>query len=167
MRQPHLQSQHRPRLPPPRLFRQAAILLERVPRPCRSRAAAEVRTRDHLFRMAVHAAGESAAENGGRSRQGALRQVASVARIEQREIRVLPVRLAPDFVSLNPGYTCLIPGRSHIFGDEADIRRLPSEGVGFDALSDVAEDGHGASGDTTQEIFPHCPAAVFGYKPDI
>ena len=27
----------------------------------------------------------------------------SVARIEQREIRVLTVRLAPDFVSLNPG----------------------------------------------------------------
>ena len=76
MRQPHLQSQHRPRLPPVRLFRQATILLEAVPRPSRSRAGAEMRTRDHLFRMAVHAAGESAAENGGRggSRQGALRQ---------------------------------------------------------------------------------------------
>ena len=30
----------------------------------------------------------------------------SVARIEQREIRVLTMRLAPDFVSLNPGYAC-------------------------------------------------------------
>jgi hypothetical protein len=30
--------------------------------------------------------------------------LASVARIEQREIRVLTVRLTPDFVSLNPGY---------------------------------------------------------------
>jgi hypothetical protein len=50
-------------------------LLETVPRPFLGRAAAEVRTRHHLFRMAVHAAGESAAENGGRdgSRQGALR----------------------------------------------------------------------------------------------
>jgi hypothetical protein len=48
---------------------------EAVPRPHRGRAGAEARTRNHLFRMAVHAAGESAAENGGRggSRQGALR----------------------------------------------------------------------------------------------
>jgi hypothetical protein len=66
MRQPHLQSQHRPRLPPPRLLRQAALLLETVPRPRRSRAGTEVRTRNHVFRMAVHAAGESAAANGGR-----------------------------------------------------------------------------------------------------
>lgn len=89
MRQPHLQSQHRPRLPPARRFRQAAILLETVPRPRRGRAGAEVPTRNHLFRMAVHAAGESAAENGGRdgSRQGAVRQVVRVALIEQRAIR--------------------------------------------------------------------------------
>jgi hypothetical protein len=32
--------------------------------------------------------------------------VACVARIEQREIRVLTARLAPDSVSLNPGYVC-------------------------------------------------------------
>jgi hypothetical protein len=58
--------------------------------------------------MAVHAAGESAAENSGRdgSRQGALRKVASVARIERREIRILAVGLARDFVSLNLGYVC-------------------------------------------------------------
>jgi hypothetical protein len=38
----------------------------------------------------------------------AIQQVASVARIEQREIRDgrLP---APDFVSLNPGYACSYP----------------------------------------------------------
>jgi hypothetical protein len=35
-----------------------------------------------------------------------LRKKASVARIEQSEIRVLTARLAPDFVSLNPGYAC-------------------------------------------------------------
>lgn len=89
MRQPNLQSQHRPRLPPPRLVRQAALLLETMPRPPRRRATAEMRTRNHVFRMAVHAAGDSAAETGGSggSRQGALRQVVSVAWIEQREIR--------------------------------------------------------------------------------
>jgi hypothetical protein len=31
---------------------------------------------------------------------------ANVARIEQREIRDCAARLAPDFVSLNPGYAC-------------------------------------------------------------
>jgi hypothetical protein len=64
-------------------------LLETVPRPFLGRAAAEVRARHHLFRMAVHAAGYSAAETGSRgdSRQGALRQEARVAPIEQREIR--------------------------------------------------------------------------------
>src|ERR1700688_5087444 len=88
MRQPNLPSQHRPRLPPARPFRQAAILLESVPRPRRSRAAAEARTRYHLFRMAVHAAGDSAAENGGGSRQGALRRMASYSKGFFRQIAV-------------------------------------------------------------------------------
>jgi hypothetical protein len=35
----------------------------------------------------------------------------SVARNEQREIRVLTVRLVPDFASLNPGYACFAFGR--------------------------------------------------------
>jgi hypothetical protein len=37
------------------------------------------------------------------------RRNAEVARIEQREIRGRAARLAPDFVSLNPGYACLLP----------------------------------------------------------
>src|SRR5579864_9590021 len=90
MRQPRLQSRYRPGLPPPRLVRQAALLLESVPRPRRSRAGAEARTRHHVLRMAVHAAGESAAENGGRGgpRQDALKEQASPA------IRVRPARRA-------------------------------------------------------------------------
>jgi hypothetical protein len=49
-------------------------LFETVPRSSRGRADAEVRAGHHLFRMAVHAAGDPAAENGARggSRQGAL-----------------------------------------------------------------------------------------------
>ena len=41
---------------------------------------------------------------GGRIAQ----RVAEVARIEQSEIRDRAVRPAPDFVSLNPGYACLL-----------------------------------------------------------
>ena len=69
---------------------------------------AEVRTRHHLFRMAVHAAGYSAAENGdgGGSRQGAVREVASVVRIEQRRIRDgrKGRPRGDDFALLHPGY---------------------------------------------------------------
>ena len=58
----------------------------------------------------------------------------------------------------------------HVFRHEAKIVSRPAESVGFDALPDVTEDGHAATGDAAtspQKILPHCSAAVFRYKPDI
>jgi hypothetical protein len=48
--------------------------------------------------------------------------VASVARIEQSEIRDCAAKPAPDFVSLNPGYACFIV-RSTMSNSDAPSRQ--------------------------------------------